>query len=328
MAAIVCIGCAVADVMVCGLEVKDSQIQTEFHDRFHLVEHIQAEAGGDALNEAVVLGKLGKDVGIVCGLGDDLIGHSIESRLRGSGVDTSHIYWHSEAKTQINMLLVQQDKEKYFIEEPVSECMCFAPDESAFHQAQIVSMASLFSAPFDNKDVIHKTIYYAKKLGATVCADVILNPFTVLSLRDLQDSLALIDYFFPNEEEARVLTGRETIEEMADSLRDYGIKNIIIKLGDRGCYIRNDHMAEYFGTFQGNMVDSTGAGDCFMAGFIAALSEGKSIRQCCLFASAAAVLAVESIGAASGITSREQVETIMRERPWKEAGDAAVCHQT
>lgn len=319
MAAIVCIGCAVADVMVCGLEIKDSRIQAGFQNRFHLVEHIQTEAGGDALNEAVVLGKLGKDVSIVCGLGDDLIGHSIESRLRASGVDTSHVIWHSQAKTQINMLLVQPDKEKYFIEEPVSESMCFVPGESIFFQAKIISMASLFSAPFDKKEVIHKTICNAKKYGAIVCADVILTPLTTLTLRELQDSLALIDYFFPNEEEAKTLTGRETVEDMANSLRDYGIKNVIIKLGARGCYIKNDTMAEYMGVFQGDMVDATGAGDCFMAGFIAALSEGKSIRECCLFASAAAVLAVESMGAASGIQNREQIEAVIRERPWKEA---------
>ena len=184
MASIVCVGCALADILIRGLTVKDSRIQTDFKNRFHFADHIQAVAGGDALNEAIVLGRLEKNVKLVCGLGDDFMGRSIEGHVKSAGVDTSHIIWHTGKKTPINVLLVQPDKEKYFIEEPDLESMCFIPEDSVFCNADIVSMASLFSAPFDSKEVIHRTICAAKKQGAIVCADVILTPFTVLSLRD------------------------------------------------------------------------------------------------------------------------------------------------
>lgn len=320
MADIVCIGCALADIMVEGLKVEKEKIRTEFQNRFHFTDRIRMTLGGDALNEALVLGKLKKKVALICGLGEDLIGWMIADQAPKAGVDISNVVWDSDSDSQINILLIQEDKEKYFIEEPAPKVMYFIPSEEALKGARIVTLASLFSPPFDRKDVIYQTILNAKKNEAILCADVILTPFTHIGLEELQDSLALIDYFFPNEEEARILTGKQTVEEMGEVFCNYGIKNVIIKRGDKGCYVRNSQGEWHMPAYRGRLVDATGAGDCFLAGFTAALLENQSLEECVRFASAAALLAVGSIGATTGISGRENIEEILNQQQSLQGG--------
>lgn len=311
MADVICIGCALVDVMINGVETENGQIRACFEDRFHYVNDMTLSLGGDALNEAIALGRLGVDVRLICGLGRDVAGALIADQAEKAGVDMSGAVWHPHTKTMLNTLLIQQDAEKYYFSEPVSDSARFALEADWFSGAKVVSLASLFSAPFDQADMVRKTLADAKAAGAVTCADVILTPLSTMSLAELSDCLTALDYFFPNEEEARTLSGKDTPEEMASALRGYGIQNVVIKLGSRGCYVQNKEISEYFPAFKGEMVDSTGAGDCFLAGFIAALSEGRELRECCRFAAATALLAVQSVGATTGVKNRASVLNVL-----------------
>ena len=97
-----------------------------------------------------------------------------------------------------------------------------------------------------------------------------------MTLDDLHDSLHLIDYITPNEDEARHFSGKEQPEEMADTFLGYGVKNVIIKLGGKGCLFKNAEERMILPACEIQAVDATGAGDNFVAGF-AVFGEIRSV---------------------------------------------------
>ena len=115
---------------------------------------------------------------------------------------------------------------------------------------------------------------------------------------DIAEALSMIDYLMPNEEEAYLVTGASTPEDAAAVFRRYGVKNVIIKSGKRGCYVENDSIKMWISPEKEvTPVDTTGAGDSFAAGFVYGLSEGWDIMKCAEFANACGAKAVSYLGA-------------------------------
>ena len=145
----------------------------------------------------------------------------------------------------------------------------------------------------------------AKSQGKIVCADMTKRKKNE-TVEEMAPALRYVDYLFPNEEEAMLLTGRDTAEEAAESLWETGVKHVVIKCGRKGCYIRSKALSAWFPAVSGvECVDTTGAGDSFAAGFVYGLSEGKSLKECAEFANACGAEAVQSVGAAEWIHEKE-----------------------
>ena len=123
-----------------------------------------------------------------------------------------------------------------------------------------------------------------------------------------------MDYLFPNFEEAKLLTGKETLDDIADSFLNCGVKTVVIKTGKRGCFIKRVDMKIEVPAVSGiTAIDTIGAGDNFASGFISALLEGKTLRECALFANATAAISVLSVGATTGVKNRKLVEQLLDE---------------
>ena len=188
---------------------------------------------------------------------------------------------------------------------------------SAIHDTRVVSLASMFRAPLDDPAANAALAAAAKQAGAILCVDTKIPVFRRITLEEMKDTLALTDYIFPNETEASYfsgisLTGSETPEDysaMADAFLAVGVRNVIIKAGTRGCFYKGEQ-----GCFMEPalsvepVVDTTGAGDNFVSGFIAGLLEGNPVRECCRFGTSCSALSIQAAGAAAGVRSREQVE--------------------
>ena len=114
-----------------------------------------------------------------------------------------------------------------------------------------------------------------------VCADTKLPLYKKLCLEDLRETLPQIDYIFPNEKESSFYSGRKEYEEMADVFLAYGVRNVVIKAGKEGCFAKNADGFLHVPALPVHVVDTTGAGDYFVAGFISALLDGSSFRECC-----------------------------------------------
>ena len=111
---ILCIGNAVVDILLEGLDLKQGISKAEFYKESLMISGIQISTGGDAMNEATILGRLGAEVALVAGIGCDKSGYMIENAAKSAGVDTSKIVWSEKEKTQNIILAIQADKEKLF----------------------------------------------------------------------------------------------------------------------------------------------------------------------------------------------------------------------
>lgn len=271
---VICIGQAVLDCITRGKELKP------YKPNVYRADTIRLHTGGDAVNESMALASLGVRAAVVCGLGRDAAGDLLLSALNRAGVDTSRVS-RPPIDTPIANLQVSLDGSRVSVNSNATRLEGYRVDPASARGARVVSLASLFRPPLIDYEVIRALVRAAKADGAIVCADTKLPLTGDLSLDGLSDVLPMIDYLFPNEKEAAYYTGRQTLPEMAKALCDRGIRHVIVKAGAEGCYVMGG--GERFGLSAvpvENVVDTTGAGDNFVAGFIAALLKNASLRDC------------------------------------------------
>jgi sugar/nucleoside kinase (ribokinase family) len=181
-----------------------------------------------------------------------------------------------------------------------------------FREFDALILGSLFRAPFDDPDIILSVLRRAQEEKVTVYADTKLPNFKTLSLEDLRDCLPLVDHITPNEDEARYYTEKDDPQEMAEVFLGYGVKNVIIKLGGRGCYFQNEKESIRLPACPIDAVDATGAGDSFVAGFACEKLRGASDQEALSFGNACGAITTTAVGATTALKNREQVTDFLR----------------
>ena len=143
---------------------------------------------------------------------------------------------------------------------------------------------------------------------------VVLNPAPA---RDLPAGLlARVDVLIPNESETALLTGLPVdtgaeLEAAARALLDRGISTAILTLGARGAMLATGSEVEIIPTFKVQPVDTTAAGDAFVAGFSVALAEGKPVAEAVRWGNAAGALAATRLGAQTSLPRRAELEQLL-----------------
>lgn len=303
------------DVLVIGAAIIDIPLRPVGKEVFDIesypIDGINMTIGGDAINEATIISRLGYKVGLVSCIGDDVPGKFILEHCKKDNIETAYIKIDPNIDTSINIGLVTDDGERTFITNRQGSLWKFNfedVDLSSLKKTKILSFASIFNNPLFNEKSMINIFKQAKENNVLICADMV-NPRIGETLEEIKDALKFIDYFFPNYDEASLMTGEKDIDAIADVFLGYGIKNIIIKTGKKGCYMKNSNerlMVE--GYPHSKCIDTIGAGDNFASGFICALLEGKDFKTCGEFANAVASISVEHVGATTGVRNREQVE--------------------
>lgn len=306
---LICIGTALVDSIIRGFDPEPVSASG------YRAESGSLNVGGEAVNEAVAAAKLGVKTGILCSLGEDTAGDMVADSLLRSGVDGSRIIRSKEHPTPVTTMFVKEDGTRKSITNSAHRHN-FHPEmhSSLFTDARALILGSLFRAPFDDPEIIRSVLRSAKAAGQIVFADTKLPNFRFLTLDDLQDSLPLIDYITPNEDEARFYSEREQPEEMADVFLSLGVKNVIIKLGGKGCLFKNEEESLLLPAFRIRAVDATGAGDNFVAGFASEILRGASHADALCFANACGAICTTAVGACTALQNREQVLRFLREQ--------------
>lgn len=302
---VLCIGFCCVDVLIRGLgEIDRSREGIP-------AEKITMWIGGDAMNEAYVLKHLGNRVKLLTGLADDGAAKFIRAVLDEAGIDHSLSYQMQDSDTTIACPVVFQDAERSIINAGLSDSLRFMIDPATMPKARVVSLASLFMPPLDKPQQVLEVARQAKANGSIVCADMMWTE-GVSNLETFREVWQYIDYFFPNEDEAAKLTGKDDPEEMAKTLLDYGVGCVVIKVGKQGCLATNRKGAILVPPYLVKAKDTTGAGDNFAAGFITGLMDGQDLKNCCRYANAAASIAIQFDGASTGIRSRAQLDSVLK----------------
>jgi sugar/nucleoside kinase (ribokinase family) len=117
----------------------------------------------------------------------------------------------------------------------------------------------------------------------------------------LESCLANLDFLFANEDEGRMLTGESEPSDVAAFLHARGALTVVLKLGARGCLVFNGEGSLQVPAFAVCAVDTTGAGDCFVGGFLAGIELGYSIPKASRLANAAGALSIQKLGSIRGL---------------------------
>lgn len=304
---VICIGAAVIDI---PLQPVNRDI---FDTESYPLERIAMVTGGDALNESMIISRLGHKVSLLSKLGNDVPGKFILDACERDHIDTSRVVIDEKTDTSIHVGLVTEDGERTFVSNrngSVWKLTIEDLDLAGFADAKLLSLASIFNSPLLDGLALVKIFQRAKACNLVICADMI-KPRLGETLSDIGEALSYVDYFFPNYEEAQILTGERDVEAIADAFLAYGVKNVVIKHGKRGCYLKNSSVAMAVATYpQIKAIDTIGAGDNFVAGFITAILDGKELIECARFANATASIAVQSVGATTGVQGRVRVDEL------------------
>ena len=306
---ILCVGTALVDSIIRGFDPEPISAAG------YRAASGSLNVGGEAVNEAMAAAKLGMRTGILCSLGEDAAGDMIVSALSSCGVDIGRILRSGEHPTPVTTMFVREHGSRKSITNSAHRHN-FHPEKhrDRFRGARALILGSVFRAPFDEPAIIHAVLAAAREAGQLVFADTKLPNFRFLTLDDLGDSLPLIDYITPNEDEARYYTGKTDPAEMADVFLIRGVKNVIIKLGGKGCFFKNEEESILLPAYDIRAVDATGAGDNFVAGFASEILRGASHSDALRFANACGAICTGAVGAATGLKNREQVLRFLYEQ--------------
>ena len=297
---VICIGQAVVDCITRGVEDDPLGMGKT------RANSITLNLGGDAVNESFVLTSLGRRAGLVCAVGDDLAGRFVYNEAVRRGLDTTGVTMVPGLVTPVANMFVKLSGSRSSVTSAASLLPGYVPSASFIRDCvkagvRIVSFASLFRAPLDQAPVVCELIRAAHENGAIVCSDTKIPTFRKMDLEELEPVLPMIDYIFPNDTEAAFLTGisesEGDYEAMANNLLSRGIGHVIIKTGEKGCYAasKEEHFA--VPALKVPVVDTTGAGDNLVAGFMDALLKGLSFRECCEAGIRTAADSVQHLGA-------------------------------
>ncbi len=250
-------------------------------------------------------------------VGRDAVGNFIIEHCEKNGIDYSGIKVREGIDTSINVGLVTADGERTFVTNRNGSLWKMTIDDvdlSRLGEARLLSLASIFNNPLLDCKALVQIFQEAKKQDMIICADMIKARLGE-TLEDIKEALSYVDYFFPNYDEACLMTDETELGKIADKFLDCGIQHVVIKTGKKGCYIKSrDGSVLEVPAMKGiTAIDTIGAGDNFASGFITAILEGKSLKECAEFANVTASISVQSIGATTGVQRREQVDERMKE---------------
>jgi sugar/nucleoside kinase (ribokinase family) len=214
-------------------------------------------------------------------------------------------------ETGVNIVLIDHAGERHFLTNPKGRLrkLSVADVEPYLHEAaDIVSFASVFVSPLLDMGAMEEIFRKIKERPGRILVADMTKPKNGEGLEDVEKWLPYVDFFMPNEEELTLLTGEKDAYKNAELLVETGVKCVVIKRGKAGCLIRTKEDCFEIPAYPvEHVVDTTGAGDCFVAGFLWGLSKGLSLEECGRMACATASCAVEAVGATEGIHAEDSI---------------------
>ncbi len=263
--------------------------------------------GGKGANEAYAAEKLGSHVALIGAVGDDSFGETLLENLRSVGVDIEGVSVLKGKATGEAFVNVDPQGENAIV--VLAGANGLVDKEMIDQNIHLIEEADIILIQFE---IPFETVSYVKDLAADMGKTLILDPAPART--NVPDTFWNgIDYIKPNQRELEVLTGQpvrdqEEIRMAAQVMVEKGVKHVIASMGADGCLLATSTSQMIYPAPSVRAVDTTAAGDCFMAAFAVALSEGKSVEDAIDYAQRAAAISVTRRGAQPSMPSRQEVE--------------------
>lgn len=300
MKRITVLGIACVDVVVSGMQTLPQA------GRLNQVEAITMHSGGCAMNVAIDLAKMGILPKISIPLAEDPFGQFLKETLHTYKLMTDQcMFFNPPAKTSASVVLVDQTGERSFLHDPGVNAVFSLEDlpTSLLDDTDILLVTgALVMKNFDGAPMA-TFLKTAQSRGIFTVLDTVDDP-TDRWLTVLKPCLPYVDLFVPSEAEATRLSQTTDIEATIVRLREHGVKDMIIKLGAKGCLAALASKQILLPAVPvEQVVDTTGAGDAFVAGLLAGLAHDYPIETALKIALKTGAQAVTAKGATTGVSA-------------------------
>jgi ribokinase len=250
-------------------------------------------AGGMAANVACAAARLGLRAGIVSRIGDDALGRFALDYFAELGVDARWVEVCDDIKTYVGAITIHEDGEKSIV---VADGGALFPSPEGLRDVSFAGVRAVHIVPFDVQGAL-EAARRAKSSGCLLSVD--LERTMVDGARALVDLVALTDILFCNHFTAVSLGG--SVDEGMSMLRAMGAGMVVMTAGDQGATLSFDDELTRLPAAPATVVDASGAGDCFAAGFLLATLRGDTRQDAARCAAEVAAQAIGVVGGSHGV---------------------------
>jgi sugar/nucleoside kinase (ribokinase family) len=273
------------------------------------VDRVEMALGGCASNTALALSRLGVPTSLWGKLGRDFFSEFALKELVKGKVEVSGLSIDPQCSTSATVVLVDPKAQRSFLHSVAANDHIYRRDiqTSKLSRFSHLHIGGYFLFPALDGRPMADILRIAQQKGLTTSMDTAWD-LKNRWMKVLKPCLPYLDHFMPSEREVKQLLGHNRAVAAAQAFIQMGAKTVILKLGEKGCYFLDRHGNEFkVPAFKAKVVDTTGAGDSFCAGFIKGLSLGWDVESCLKLGNAAGACAVEALGATAGIQKWAQI---------------------
>lgn len=278
-----------------------------------LIDEIRLTVAGTAAGTSVDLAKLGADVFAMGALGKDELGNFVVDTMNRYHINTENLVRKDNIQTSATMLPIRPNGARPALHVLGANAELSLDDinwdaiagADYLHFGGTYLMAKLDGEP--TRDILK----FAKEKGVTTTLDMIALDRPDL-LEVIEPCLPYIDYFMPGLEEAMMICDLKDRQDVIQFFLDRGVGHTVLKMGEEGSSIASQDIAEIrIPTYKVPVVDSTGCGDAYCAGFIVGLSMGWDVEKAGRLGSACGSLVITGLGSDAGIENLEKTIEFM-----------------
>lgn len=307
---VICLGVHLLDVLV-----RPSR-QANPPAGWQLLDDLRITAAGTAAGPAVDLAKLGAKPVSMGVIGDDFEGNVVVDLMAGHGCDVSQLVRAEGAPTHVSLLFIGPDGERNPVMIRPTGARGLTLDDIDFDavaEADVLHVGGADQLGDFVGDPLLELIRFARERDVVVTVDVLA--MCDEEMRDrLAPALREAQFFFPNEGQLAGMTGTEDPAEGAARLRELGVETVVGTLGGEGSLIVGPEGEARVPAFEINLVDTTGCGDAYVAGFIVGIANGWDAEAAGWLGSAASGLVATGLGSDSGIVDLPSTLKFMASR--------------
>lgn len=270
-------------------------------------------AGGKGFNQCVAAHKAGADVTMITKLGRDSFADEALNVMKELKMPQDRLFFSDEAETGIALILVDDNSSQNEIVIVPGACNTISKEEVESVEDLLEDAEYVLLQLEINQDANNLVAELAQKHGCKV----IINTAPYAPMPD--EFLSKAFMVTPNEVEAEEITGvhvedLESAKKAAEYFYDKGVKQVLITLGSKGVFVSADGREEIIPAYHVDALDTTGAGDAFNGGLLAALSKGQSIWDAVRFANALAALSVQKLGTTPSMPWLKDIEEFLEQQ--------------
>ena len=287
---VTCIGDVNVDILTSNIKTypkKDTQL---------LIEDLTMTTGGCAANTSKALAVLGAKTRLIAKAGNDVFGDCVRKDL--AKVRNLDLHLSKGKRTGVTLAVTFEDKMRSFLTYTGGNGEFSIKDvDLGAIKGKCLHTTSFFLLGLRGNT--NRILDYAHEKGMITTFDPGFDPrgWKKKDVAQIRKTLRDVDIFFPNLSEAEAITGKKGKDKIVDALLSMGVGIVALKMGCKGSYVCTKQERTFVPPFKiKNVVDTTGAGDVYAAGFIYAYLKAWDLQECARFASAAAALKTRGFG--------------------------------